>query len=39
MPPQPTYTAEPHLEIDGEVASEKLMGDILQILIEENKIL
>ena len=36
MPPQPTYTAEPHLEIDGEVASEKLMGDILQILIEES---
>ena len=36
MPPQPTYTAEPHLEIDGNLASEKLMGDILQISIEES---
>ncbi len=36
MPPQPTYTAEPHLEIEGQPASEKLMGDILQISIEES---
>lgn len=36
MPPQPTYTAEPHLEIEGKSASEKIMGDILQISIEES---
>ncbi|PZV14284.1 MAG: type IV secretion protein Rhs [Leptolyngbya sp.] len=36
MPPQPTYTAEPHLEIEGKAASDKLMGDILQISIEES---
>jgi uncharacterized protein involved in type VI secretion and phage assembly len=36
MPPKFTYTSEPHLEIEGQPASQKLMQDILQISIEES---
>lgn len=34
--PQFTYVAEPHLEINGQTASKKLMEDVLQIAIEES---
>jgi uncharacterized protein involved in type VI secretion and phage assembly len=36
MPQPATYTAEPHLEIEGQPAPEKLMEDILQISIAES---
>ncbi|MBW4518349.1 MAG: VgrG-related protein [Scytolyngbya sp. HA4215-MV1] len=34
--PQFTYASEPHLEIDGQPATEKLLEDVLQISIEES---